>query len=148
MSRKKLAWANKEVETFVCILGEEDVVYDVYVAAAAIDIRPTTKVEMIWKSSSTNDLAVSRDQCESVASSVESMLEDAQHVQTQCRTCSNQLALSATQLRMELAALRQQAETVQLDIMARVRRQLDQLMDIEAAFDASERTARKLRKLL
>ncbi|CAL8399553.1 unnamed protein product [Boreogadus saida] len=39
----KLAWANKEVETFVCILGEEDVVYDVYVAAAAIDIRPTTK---------------------------------------------------------------------------------------------------------
>ncbi|CAL8404307.1 unnamed protein product [Boreogadus saida] len=45
MSRKKLAWANKEVETFVCILGEEDVVYDVYVAAAAIDIRPTTKGE-------------------------------------------------------------------------------------------------------
>ncbi|CAL8389889.1 unnamed protein product [Boreogadus saida] len=41
---KTLAWANKEVETFVCILGEEDVVYDVYVAAAAIDIRPTTKV--------------------------------------------------------------------------------------------------------
>ncbi|CAL8296131.1 unnamed protein product [Boreogadus saida] len=39
----KLAWANKELETFVCILGEEDVVYDVYVAAAAIDIRPTTK---------------------------------------------------------------------------------------------------------
>ncbi|CAL8387425.1 unnamed protein product [Boreogadus saida] len=38
-----LAWANKEVEKFVCILGEEDVVYDVYVAAAAIDIRPTTK---------------------------------------------------------------------------------------------------------
>ncbi|CAL8388344.1 unnamed protein product [Boreogadus saida] len=38
-----LAWANKEVETFVCILGEEDVVYDVYVAAAVIDIRPTTK---------------------------------------------------------------------------------------------------------
>ena len=43
MSRKKLAWAKKEVETFVCILAEEDVVYDVYVAAAAIDIRPTTK---------------------------------------------------------------------------------------------------------
>ncbi|CAL8268023.1 unnamed protein product [Boreogadus saida] len=43
MSRKTLAWANKEVETFVCILGEEDVVYDVYVAAAVIDIRPTTK---------------------------------------------------------------------------------------------------------
>ena len=43
MLRKKLAWANKEVETFVCILGEEDFVYDVYVAAAAIDIRPTTK---------------------------------------------------------------------------------------------------------
>ena len=44
MSRKKLAWANKEVETFVCILAEEDVVYDVYVAAAAIDIRPTMRV--------------------------------------------------------------------------------------------------------
>ena len=43
MSRKTLAWANKEVETFLCILGEEDVVYDVYVAAAAIDIRPTIK---------------------------------------------------------------------------------------------------------
>ena len=43
MSRKTLAWANKEVETFFCILGEEDVVYNVYVAAAAIDIRPTTK---------------------------------------------------------------------------------------------------------
>ena len=43
MSRKTLAWANKEVETFLCILGEEDVVYDVYVAAAAIDIRPTLK---------------------------------------------------------------------------------------------------------
>ena len=43
MPRKTLAWANKEVETFVCILGEEDVVYDVYVAAAAIDIRPTLK---------------------------------------------------------------------------------------------------------
>ncbi|CAL8314742.1 unnamed protein product [Boreogadus saida] len=47
MSRKKLAWANKEVETFVCILGEEDVVYDVYVAAAAIDIRPTTKANQL-----------------------------------------------------------------------------------------------------
>ena len=43
MSRKTLAWANKEVETFLCILGAEDVVYDVYVAAAAIDIRPTLK---------------------------------------------------------------------------------------------------------
>ena len=90
---------------------------------------------------------MSRDQCESVASSVESMLEDAQRVQTQCRTRSDQLALSATQLRVESAALRQQAETVQLD-MARVRRQLDQLMDTKAAFDASERTARKLSKQL
>ena len=43
MSRKTLTWANKEVETFLCILGEEDVVDDVYVAAAAIDIRPTLK---------------------------------------------------------------------------------------------------------
>ncbi|CAL8384642.1 unnamed protein product [Arctogadus glacialis] len=73
--------------------------------------------------------------------------EDVRLVQAQCRTCSDQLALSATQLRVELAALRQQAETVRLD-MARVRRQLDQLMDIEAAFDTSVRTARKLSKLL
>jgi hypothetical protein len=29
--------------SFLCILGEEDVVYDVYVAAAAIDIQPTIK---------------------------------------------------------------------------------------------------------
>ena len=43
MSRKTLAWANKEVETFLCILGEEDVVYDDYVAAVVIDIRPTIK---------------------------------------------------------------------------------------------------------
>ncbi|CAL8234405.1 unnamed protein product [Boreogadus saida] len=43
---ESLLWANKEVETFVCILGEEDVVYDVYVAAAVIDIRPTTKGPM------------------------------------------------------------------------------------------------------
>ncbi|CAL8359029.1 unnamed protein product [Boreogadus saida] len=55
MSRKKLAWANKEVETFVCILGGEDVVYDVYVAAAAIDIRPTTKAEaQLWSLLSTS----------------------------------------------------------------------------------------------
>ncbi|CAL8390067.1 unnamed protein product [Boreogadus saida] len=47
MSRKKLAWANKELETFVCILGEEEVVYDVYVAAAAIDIRPTTRRHLL-----------------------------------------------------------------------------------------------------
>ena len=37
MSRKTLAWANKVVETFLCILGEEVVVYD------AIDFRPTLK---------------------------------------------------------------------------------------------------------
>ncbi|CAL8331866.1 unnamed protein product [Boreogadus saida] len=56
MSRKTLAWANKEVETFVCILGEEDVVYDVYVAAAAIDIRPTTKGRLVWSGDSEHAL--------------------------------------------------------------------------------------------
>ena len=59
MSRKKLAWANKEVETFVCILGEEDVVYDVYVAAAAIDIRPTTK-GTVGSGNATSELSCSR----------------------------------------------------------------------------------------
>ena len=40
MSRKTLAWANKEVESFVCILGEEDVVYDVYVRSCRGDRHP------------------------------------------------------------------------------------------------------------
>ncbi|CAL8378293.1 unnamed protein product [Boreogadus saida] len=57
MSRKKLAWANKEVETFVCILGEEDVVYDVYVAAAAIDIRPTTTKGTVGSGNATSELS-------------------------------------------------------------------------------------------
>ncbi|CAL8403246.1 unnamed protein product [Boreogadus saida] len=63
MSRKKLAWANKEVETFVCILGEEDVVYDVYVAAAAIDIRPTTKDNAKGSVLSRKTLCLRRDAC-------------------------------------------------------------------------------------
>ncbi|CAL8389340.1 unnamed protein product [Boreogadus saida] len=58
MLRKTLAWANKEVETFVCILGEEDVVYDVYVAAAAVDIRPTTK-GTVGSGNATLELSVS-----------------------------------------------------------------------------------------
>ena len=90
---------------------------------------------------------MSRDQCESVASSVESLLEDASRVQTQCRAHSDRLALSAAQLRVESSALRQQAEAAALDL-ARVRRQLDLLTDTRAAFEASERTARKLSKQL
>ena len=40
---KSLLGRTRRWRRFVCILGEEDVVYDVYVAAAAIDIRPTLK---------------------------------------------------------------------------------------------------------
>ncbi|CAL8241691.1 unnamed protein product [Merluccius merluccius] len=90
---------------------------------------------------------MSRDQCESVASSVESLLLDAQRMQTQCRQRSDQLSQAAVRLRVESSALRQQCESTQLD-MARMRRQLEELKDTKAAFEARERQARKLSKHL
>lgn len=90
---------------------------------------------------------MSEEQWESVAVSVESLLSDAKRMQTQCRERSEQLSMAATQLRVESAALREQCETSQLD-MARIRRQLDELMDTKAAFEARERQARKLSKHL
>ncbi|KAM7366146.1 hypothetical protein PAMP_015611 [Pampus punctatissimus] len=90
---------------------------------------------------------MSRDQCESVAVSVESLLRDAKRMQMQCRERSQQLSLAATQLRVESAALREQCEATQLD-MARIRRQLDELLDTKSAFEARERQARKLSKHL
>ncbi|TMS01968.1 hypothetical protein E3U43_007508 [Larimichthys crocea] len=90
---------------------------------------------------------MSENQCESVAVSVESLLNDAKRMQMQCRERSEQLSMAATQLRVESAALREQCEASQLD-MAQIRRQLDELMDTKAAFEAKERQARKLSKQL
>lgn len=90
---------------------------------------------------------MSQDQWESVAVSVESLLSDARRMQAQCRERSEQLSIAATQLRVESAALREQCEASQLD-MARIRRQLDELLDTKAAFEARERQARKLSKQL
>lgn len=90
---------------------------------------------------------MSEAQCESVVVSVESLLSDARRMQIQCRERSEQLSLAATQLRVESAALREQCEVSQLD-MARIRQQLDELMETKAAFEARERQARKLSKHL
>lgn len=90
---------------------------------------------------------MSRDQCDSVAVSVESLLTDAKRMQMQCRERSEQLSVATAQLRTESAALREQCEATQLD-MALIRRQLEELKDIKAAFEARERQARKLSKQL
>uniref|UniRef100_A0A3B5AB96 Si:ch211-285j22.3 n=1 Tax=Stegastes partitus TaxID=144197 RepID=A0A3B5AB96_9TELE len=90
---------------------------------------------------------MSHDQCDSVVVSVESLLTDAKRMQTQCRERGEQLSMAATQLRVESASLREQCEAAQLD-MARIRRQLDELLDTKAAFEARERQARKLSKQL
>lgn len=90
---------------------------------------------------------MSRDQCDSVAVSVESLLTDAKRMQLQCRERSEQLSVAAAQLRTESAALREQCEATQLD-MALIHRQLEELKDTKAAFEARERQARKLSKQL
>lgn len=90
---------------------------------------------------------MSSDQCESVLLSVESLLNDAKRMQMHCRECSEQLFLAATHLRGESAVLREQCKATQLD-MIRIRRQLDELMDTKAAFEARERQAGKLSKQL
>ncbi|XP_071333868.1 peripherin-like [Trachinotus anak] len=92
-------------------------------------------------------MSMSRDQCESVALSVESLLNDAKRMQMQCRERSEQLSMATMQLRVESASLREQCEATQLD-MARIRRQLDELLDTKAAFEARERQARKLSRQL
>ncbi|KAM6908928.1 uncharacterized protein FYW49_012791 [Xenentodon cancila] len=104
----------------------------------------TTRLEI---SLTLESMDMSSDQCDSVVVSVESLLGDAKRMQQQCRERSEQLSLAATQLRVESAALREQCETTQLD-MARIRRQLDELLDTKAAFEARERQARKLSRHL
>uniref|UniRef100_A0A3Q0T4F2 Si:ch211-285j22.3 n=1 Tax=Amphilophus citrinellus TaxID=61819 RepID=A0A3Q0T4F2_AMPCI len=90
---------------------------------------------------------MSHNQCDSVVVSVESLLTDAKRMQMQCRERSEQLSVATTQLRTESAALREQCEAAQLD-MALIRRQLEELKDTKAAFEARERQARKLSKQL
>ncbi|KAI1898724.1 hypothetical protein AGOR_G00075310 [Albula goreensis] len=90
---------------------------------------------------------MSQDQVDSVVCSVESLLADAAQMQTQCREQSEQLAAAAAQLREESQCLREQCEATQLD-MARMRRQLEELLDTKAAFEARERQTRKLSKQL
>lgn len=101
--------------------------------------------QLTWPLPSVQNM--SQDQWESVAVSVESLLSDARRMQVQCRERSEQLSTAATQLRVESAALREQCEASQLD-MVRIRRQLDELLDTKAAFEARERQARKLSKQL
>ncbi|KAK6291703.1 hypothetical protein J4Q44_G00374880 [Coregonus suidteri] len=90
---------------------------------------------------------MSKDQCESVAVSVESLLTDAVKMQSQCRERSEQLAMAAAALREESACLREQCQATQLD-MARMRRQLEELLDTKAQMEASDRMHRKLSKTL
>ncbi|KAJ8281874.1 hypothetical protein COCON_G00043930 [Conger conger] len=90
---------------------------------------------------------MSADRAGSVACSVEALLVDAAQVQTRCRQQSEQLAAAANQLREESCCLREQCQAAQLD-MARMRRQLEELLDTKAAFEARERQARKLSKRL
>jgi len=68
-------------------------------------------------------------------------------MQLQCRERSEQLSVAAMQLREESASLREQCEATQLD-MARIRQQLDELLQTKKAFEARERQARKLSKHL
>lgn len=51
---------------------------------------------------------MSKDQCESIAVSVESLLTNAVNMQSQCRERSEQLAVAAVALREESACLREQ----------------------------------------
>ncbi|KAL0970702.1 hypothetical protein UPYG_G00245920 [Umbra pygmaea] len=92
-------------------------------------------------------LAMSKDQRESVAVSVESLLSDAVKMQSQCRDRSEQLAMAAALLREESVFLREQCQSTQLD-MARMRRQLEELQDTKTQMEASDRMQRKLSKTL
>lgn len=86
---------------------------------------------------------MSECQVESVVSTVEVLLSDATRVQTQCQERSAKLAVAAAHLREEVEELRAQCEATQLD-MARMRRQLEELMDSKVAYEAQERQRRKL----
>lgn len=88
---------------------------------------------------------MSESQVESVVSSVGSLLADAARVQSQCQERSTELAAAAAHLREEMQELREECEATQLD-MARMRRQLEELLDSKATYEARERQSRKLSK--
>lgn len=98
----------------------------------------------LWPSCVQN---MSGDQSDSVVLSLESLLNHAKLMQTQCRDSSEQLSVATAQLRLDCAGLQQQCQAAQLD-MAHIRRQLDELMDTKAAIEAKERQARKLSRQL
>lgn len=78
---------------------------------------------------------------------MESLLAEAARLQTQCLEQSTQLALVTAQLREEGQRLREQSQATQADV-SNMRRQLEQLLDTKAAFEARERQSRKLSKQL
>lgn len=90
---------------------------------------------------------MSASQVESVVTSVESLLADSALVQLQCRDRSARLAAVAERLRDDMEELREECEATQLG-MARMRRQLEELLDSKAAYEARERQSRKLSKQL
>ncbi|KAL7875949.1 hypothetical protein AOLI_G00109120 [Acnodon oligacanthus] len=83
----------------------------------------------------------------SVASSAESLLEDAAHAQAQCRARGTELSAAAAELREEAQGLRERCQHAQLH-MARLRMRLEELTDTKHAYEARERQARKLSKQL
>lgn len=82
-----------------------------------------------------------------MVSSVESLLADAALVQSQCRDRSVRLEAVAKRLRDDMEELREECEATQLG-MARMRRQLEELLDSKSAYEARERQSRKLSKQL
>ncbi|KAL6470057.1 hypothetical protein MHYP_G00211760 [Metynnis hypsauchen] len=96
---------------------------------------------------SSEAVRMSRDQLDSVASHMESLLSVAVQLQAQCREQSVQLAALTAQLREEAQNLRQQTSLAEQD-MAEIHKTLEELMDTKMAFEAKERQARKLSKQL
>ncbi|KAL7853935.1 hypothetical protein AOLI_G00207790 [Acnodon oligacanthus] len=96
---------------------------------------------------SSEAVRMSRDQLDSVASHMESLLSVAVQLQAQCREQSVHLAALTAQLREEAQNLRQQTSLAEQD-MAEIHKTLEELMDTKMAFEAKERQARKLSRQL
>lgn len=90
---------------------------------------------------------MSKDQLDSVANHMESLLSVAVQLQAQCQEQSVQLTALTTQLREEAQNLRKQSTQAEQD-MAEMHKTLEELMDTKVAFEAKERQARKLSKQL
>ena len=90
---------------------------------------------------------MSKEQVDSVVLSVEAVLAEAVRLQTRCQAQSGQLAVVSAQLRQETLSLREHSQAVQADMSA-MRRNLEELLDTKAAFEAKERQCRKLSRQL